>query len=53
MNDWTKVFRDKLKDGGTGPLIRSGPVDSWLVGVVLLLVLSGEILVFNTTYFYA
>ncbi len=53
MNDWTKQVRDKFKVSGTGPLIRSGPVDSWLLGVVLLLVLSGEILVFNTTYFYA
>ena len=34
-------------------LIRRGPVDSWLLGVVVLLVLSGEIFVFNTTYFYA
>ena len=30
-----------------------GPVDSWLLGVVLLLVVSGEIVVFNTTYFHA
>ncbi len=34
-------------------LIRRGPVDSWLLCVVVLLVLSGEIFVFNTTYFYA
>lgn len=30
-----------------------GPVDSWLLGAVLLLVVSGEIVVFNTTYFHA
>ncbi len=34
-------------------LIRRGPVDSWLLGVIILLVLSGEIFVFNTTYLYA
>ena len=30
-----------------------GPIDSWLLGAVLLLVVSGEIVVFNTTYFHA
>jgi cell division protein FtsW len=33
--------------------IRRGPIDSWLLFAVILLVLVGEIMVFNTTYFYA
>lgn len=37
----------------TAKLIRRGPVDSWLLGAIILLILSGEIFVFNTTYFYA
>ncbi len=37
----------------TAQPLRRGPVDSWLLGAVLLLILSGELFVLNTTYFYA
>ncbi len=40
-------------DTQTAQPIRRGPVDSWLLGAVLLLILSGELFVLNTTYFYA
>lgn len=40
-------------DPQTAQPIRRGPVDSWLLGAVLLLILSGELFVLNTTYFYA
>ena len=40
-------------DTQTAQPIQRGPVDSWLLGAVLLLILSGELFVLNTTYFYA
>src|SRR5262245_20725406 len=33
--------------------IRRGPIDLWLLLATALLVLVGEVMVFNTTYFYA
>ena len=42
-------FADRTADDA----VSRGPVDSWLLGAVLLLVVSGEIVVFNTTYFHA
>src|SRR5262245_36723274 len=33
--------------------IRRGPIDPWLLLAAALLVLVGEVMVFNTTYFYA
>lgn len=33
--------------------IPRGPIDPWLLGIVVLLVLVGQVMVFNTTYFYA
>ena len=43
----------QFTDAQTAQPIRRGPVDSWLLGAVLLLILSGELFVLNTTYFYA
>ena len=43
----------QFTDAQTARPIRRGPVDSWLLGAVLLLLLSGELFVLNTTYFYA
>ena len=51
--DFDKMFSGQFTDAQTPGLIRRGPVDAWLLGAVLLLVLSGELFVFNTTYFYA
>ena len=34
-------------------VVQRGPIDPWLLVTALLLVLVGEIMVFNTTYFYA
>lgn len=52
-----KMLDDRLSgpftDTQTAQPIRRGPVDSWLLGAVLLLILSGELFVLNTTYFYA
>ena len=33
--------------------IQRGPIDPWLLGIVILLVFVGQVMVFNTTYFYA
>ncbi len=33
--------------------IQRGPIDPWLLGIVILLVFVGQIMVFSTTYFYA
>ena len=50
-----KMLDDKLSgpftDTQTAQPIRRGPVDSWLLGAVLLLILSGELFVLDTTYF--
>jgi cell division protein FtsW len=35
------------------PVVWRGPIDSWLLLAVILLLLVGEVMVFNTTYFYA
>ncbi len=52
-----KMLDDRLSgpftDTQTAQPVRRGPVDSWLLGAVLLLILSGELFVLNTTYFYA
>lgn len=52
-----KMLDDRLSgpftDTQTAQPVRRGPVDSWLLGAVLLLLLSGELFVLNTTYFYA
>lgn len=53
MNEFRDMTAARGADRPTAEIIRRGPVDSWLLGAVLLLVVSGEILVFNTTYFYA
>ena len=53
MKIFHDIFSAQVTDPYTSQLIRRGPIDSWLLGAVLLLILSGEILVFNTTYFYA
>ena len=53
MKIFDKMFSGQFTDAQTPGLIRRGPVDAWLLGAVLLLVLSGELFVFNTTYFYA
>jgi len=34
-------------------MVKRGPVDPWLLLAVCLLLLVGEVMVFNTTYFYA
>ncbi len=43
----------QFTDVKTAQPLRRGSVDSWLLGAVLLLILSGELFVLNTTYFYA
>ena len=52
-----KMLDDRLSGpfsaAQTAQPTRRGPVDSWLLGAVLLLILSGELFVLNTTYFYA
>ncbi len=53
MKIFSDMFSGSCTDAHTAHVIRRGPVDSWLLGAVLLLVLSGELFVFNTTYFYA
>lgn len=40
------------RDDATAKLKR-GPIDPWLLVAALLLLLIGEVMVFNTTYFYA
>ncbi len=47
------IFTGQGTDAQTAQPTRSGPVDAWLLGAVLLLLLSGELFVLNTTYFYA
>ena len=47
------ILSGQFTDAQTAQPIRRGPVDSWLLGAVLLLILSGELFVLNTTYFYA
>lgn len=42
--------------GGEGDVtgaVQRGPIDPWLLVTALLLLLVGEVMVFNTTYFYA
>lgn len=34
-------------------VVQRGPLDSWLLLAIVLLLLIGEVMVFNTTYFYA
>lgn len=34
-------------------VVKRGPIDSWLLVAAVLLLLIGEVMVFNTTYFYA
>lgn len=45
------VFKSKLADSASA--VRRGLIDSWLVLAVVMLLLVGEVMVFNTTYFYA
>ncbi|MBI3245392.1 MAG: putative lipid II flippase FtsW [Deltaproteobacteria bacterium] len=33
--------------------LKRGPIDGWLLVVAILLILVGEVMVFNTTYFYS
>jgi cell division protein FtsW len=35
------------------PIVQRGPIDSWLLLAVVLLLLVGEVMVFSTSYFYA
>ena len=48
-----EILSGQCTDAQTAQPIRRGPVDSWLLGAVFLLILSGELFVLNTTYFYA
>ncbi|HXG19244.1 MAG TPA: putative lipid II flippase FtsW [Methylomirabilota bacterium] len=42
----------RLRNEAAAPLQR-GPIDPWLLLAAVLLLLVGEVMVFNTTYFYA
>lgn len=53
MKRLDEILSGQSTDAQTAQPIRRGPVDSWLLGAVLLLILSGELFVLNTTYFYA